>query len=396
MAGDGASHGDVRRFTVTDLAHGDDVRVLTKDGAEAVGKGHAGLFIDLDLVDAVHVVFHGVLQSDQVHVVLVQVVDHGVHGGGFTGTGGAHDQQHAAAAMEHMLVFLQIAAGKPDGILGELLAGFIQQTCHDLLAVNGGQRGDTEVDVLVLHLHVEAPILGDAVLRDVQAAHDLDTGNDAALQIAGDRHDIAHQAVDPHADLQLILPGLQMDIAGALGDGTLDDGVHQPDGGSVADGVVPQLIGDESGVGNAHILGCGGFPLHLLNGLGGAFVAVKHLDGALHGGGRRHHGHDLLADSLANFLDRIEVHGVAHGQIKLILHRAHGNDLILLRNILRQSLCQLRGDIDLRQVHKFDAQLHLQGFDELFLRDDIVGDQHGAEALFGALLQGKPACKFLF
>ena len=52
VAGDGCPHGDGGRLTVAYLAHGDDVRVLTQDRAQAAGKGHAGLFVDLTLVHA--------------------------------------------------------------------------------------------------------------------------------------------------------------------------------------------------------------------------------------------------------------------------------------------------------------------------------------------------------
>ena len=282
----------------------------------------------------------------------------------------------------------------PDPV-GPTMPGFIQQTGYDLFAVNSRQGGNTEVDVLVLHSDVEAAVLGNAVLRDVQTAHDLDAGNDAGLQITGDRHDIAHQTVDPHADLQFVLPRLQMDVTGAFGDGALNDGVYQADGGGVADVVLPQLVGNKGGVRYADFLRCGSFPFHFLDSLGSAFIAIKHLDSAIHGGRRSHHGNDLLADSLSNFLDRIEVHGVAHGQIKLILDRAHRHDLILLCNILRKSLRQLRGDIDLGQIHELDAQLHLQSFDQIAFGDEPMLLQHRAQALVRSLLQAKALFQLL-
>ena len=75
--------------------------------------------------------------------------------------------------------------------------------------------------------------------------------------------------------------------------------------------------------------------------------------------GRRHHRHDLLADCFADFLDGIEVQGVAHGQVQLAVDALHRHDLILLGYILRNGLSHLDRNIHLGQINKLDAQLHL-------------------------------------
>ena len=205
---------------------------------------------------------------------------------------------------------------------------------------------------------------------------------------------VAQEAVDAHAHREFALPGLHVNVAGALGDGALDDGVHQADGGGLADGILAHLVSGEGGVHRGGAFAAdGGFALHFLDGLGRALVAVEHLYGALHCRGHGHHGHDLSAGGLADFLDGVEVERVAHGEVELVLLHGHGYDLVLLGDILRHDGGQLRRDIDFAEVYVFDAQLHLQGFDQLILGNDAVGDQHLAQTALLRFLQSKAAIK---
>ena len=45
---------------------------------------------------------------------------------------------------------------------------------HHALAVGRGQDGDADVDVLAGDLDADAAVLGQALLGDVEAGHDLD------------------------------------------------------------------------------------------------------------------------------------------------------------------------------------------------------------------------------
>ena len=396
MARDGRADGDLGGLAVSNFADGDDVRVLAQDGAQAAGEGHADLFVDLHLVDAVDVVLHRVLQCDQVHVAGVHVADHRVHGGGLTGTGGTDDQDHAVLDLHQAQVLLQIVPGQADGLAAQLPAGLVQQAGHDLFAVDGGQRGDTQVDVLVAHLHVEASVLGHAALGDVQAGHDLHAAGDRGLQLARHGQYVAQQAVDAHAYGEFRLARLHVDVAGALGDGALDDGVHQADGRGLVGALLAHLVGGEGAVhGDGGLAGGGGLALHFLDGLGRALVAVEHLYGALNRGGHGHHGHHLAPGGLADLLNGVEVQRVAHGDVKLVAVQPHGHHLVLLGDVLGHHLDQLGRYVHLAQVDELDAQLHLQRLDQLALGDDAVFLQHGAQALAAALLQPQALLQLL-
>ena len=145
MAGDGGPHGDLGGLAVPDLADGDDVRILPQDGAETVCEGHAGLFVDLGLVHAVDVIFYRILQRHQVDLGGVDLPDHGVHGGGFTASGRACQQNYAVWAAKQGLVLAQIRSGQADVLFGKQLGVLIQKTDDHLLAVNGGDGGHTQV-----------------------------------------------------------------------------------------------------------------------------------------------------------------------------------------------------------------------------------------------------------
>ena len=64
VSGEGGLDGDAGGLQVAHLADHDDVGVLTDDGAQGAGKGHADGGFDLNLVDARELVLHRVLDRD--------------------------------------------------------------------------------------------------------------------------------------------------------------------------------------------------------------------------------------------------------------------------------------------------------------------------------------------
>ena len=108
VAGNGRPDGDLGRLSVPDLAYGDDIRVLTEDGPKSGGKGHAGLLVDLALVDTGDIVLHRVLQGHDVGFLAAQLPEHGAHGGGLTGAGRAYDEDHAGGIFQQRLILLQV------------------------------------------------------------------------------------------------------------------------------------------------------------------------------------------------------------------------------------------------------------------------------------------------
>ena len=390
VAGDGGPHGDAGGLAVPDLAHGDDVRVLAEDGAQALGEGHARLLVDLHLADAVQVVLHRVLQGDQIHLLGVELAEHGVHGGGFARAGGAHNEEDAALGGHELIVLGEVQSGKAQGGGIQKLDVLVQQADDEFFPVDGGEGGHAQVHLAVADGDVGPPVLGDLPLGDVHAAHDLQPGDDRGLQALGHGEDVAQQAVNPHPDPYLALLGLQVNIAGPLHHGALNDGVDQPHGGG---GLYVAVENADAADGGR--VAVTGLPLHVLNGPGRALVAVEGHNGPGHRLAGGDHGHHPLAGGGFDLLHGDEVQRVAHGQIDGVAVHADRDHVVLPGDVFGEHLRHLRRGDGLGEVDELNAQLELQRLDKLLLGDKAVFRQNVAQALFGALLQRERAVQLL-
>ena len=388
VAGHGGPHGNLGGLTVPDFAHGDDIRVLAEDGAEDVGEGQAGLVVDLDLTDAADVVLHRVLQRDQVDLLAFQAVDHGVEGGGFAGARGAHHEDDALGGVVHQPAEpLPVSALQADALQGGQLRGLPQEADDHLLAVDGGQGGNPEVQGLLADGDVGPSVLGNQLLGNVHPGHDLQAGDHGALELPGHRDDGPEGPVDAHADGHAVLAGLHVDVRGPLGAGPVNDGVHQPDGRG---GVRLILVHGHAlglGQGGGAVLAAQQVPLHVLDGLHGPLVAVEVLDRPLHGGGGGDDGHHPAAGHRPDLLHGHEVQRVRHGKPDLGPGGLDGDHHMLLCQAFGQELGHFRRDGAGVQVDELYAQLAHQRVDELPLRDEAVLLQDRAQALSCALLE---------
>ena len=95
MAGERRLHGDLRRFLVANFADENHVRVVAQNRTQSARKRQPGLFVDLDLVDALELVFHRVFNRDDFADGIVDFVERGVKRGGFAAAGRAGDEDDA-------------------------------------------------------------------------------------------------------------------------------------------------------------------------------------------------------------------------------------------------------------------------------------------------------------
>jgi hypothetical protein len=77
--------------------------------------------------------------------------------------------------------------------------------------------------------HGDAPVLGHALLGDIQARHDLQARHEQRAEHALRRQDLGQHAVDAVADAELVLEGLDVDIRGLLAHRLRQDRVDQAD-----------------------------------------------------------------------------------------------------------------------------------------------------------------------
>ena len=109
--------------------------------------------------------------------------------------------------------------------------GLLVQDADDhVLAEGRGQDRNAEVDGLAAGPELEPSVLGHAPLGDVQVAHDLDARDDGAveLDVDGLRGRVEH-AVDAVLEQDVLVRGLDMDVAGPALQGVEDGGMHQLD-----------------------------------------------------------------------------------------------------------------------------------------------------------------------
>src|SRR5271167_1695910 len=182
MAGQRRLHRNLRGFEITDLADHNDVGILPQDRAQQAGKIEADLRLDLDLVDPCELVFDRVLDGHDIAGDRVQLEEPGVERRRLAAPCRARDQHHAVRQLEGVFDALPDIRRQPELLVIELDGGAVEHAKHDFLAVQRGYRGDPEVYLVAAHGQLDAPVLRQTALGDIEPRHDLDTRDDRRLQ----------------------------------------------------------------------------------------------------------------------------------------------------------------------------------------------------------------------
>ena len=380
VTGDGRADGYLRRLVVTDLADHDDVGVLAQEGAETACEGHARLGVDLHLVDAEHLLLDRVLDGRDVDGGLAQLVEHRIQRRGLTRTGGARHEDDAVGRREHMVEARDGLARHPELLEAEqVLPSRVEQTHDALLAVHGGDGGDTQVHLELVVGIVEPAVLRDALLGDVHAGEDLDAGDDAGESRGGEAHDLDEVAVYTHTDDDIVLERFDVDVRRLADVRLLHEVVDQLDNGGVVDAgldlvhFLRRVVGDE--VDRLHLL--------LLLAVEQLRIAVVALDGAQdvlrrsEGDGRIHTRAQL------DVLDDAHVLRVGDGDEDLVVVNVQRHDAVSSRKRLGHEFQHLGALDDKVFFDEGDVQALRIGGEELSVGDDAAGKQNAADVLVG-------------
>ena len=159
---------------------------------------------------------------------------------------GAGHQEDAVRPPHDASERLELGFAEPHLLQVEQILGVGQQSHHEALAEGDRHRREPDVVVLARDLEADAAVLRVALLGDVEVAHDLDARSDAGLQPARQRlHRLVEHVVDPEADADLLLEGLDVDVARPLLDRVLEKRVHEADDRRVVRGLEQILrLGD--------------------------------------------------------------------------------------------------------------------------------------------------------
>jgi hypothetical protein len=219
--------GDGPGFQVPDLPNHDDVGVLPQERPERRGEAHPDLVSHLHLVDPVEVVLHRVLRRHDVHLVGVHLGQRRVEGGGLPGPRGTRHQHHPVRVGDgvHEVLLRLLLEAELGQVEGQV--PLVQDTEHDLLAEDHREGGDPEIHHPVLHPQLDAPVLGNPSLGDVEVRQDLDAGRDPGLHLHGRLHHLHERPVDPVADPYLLLVRLDVDVGGPLQHGVGEEAVDE-------------------------------------------------------------------------------------------------------------------------------------------------------------------------
>ena len=103
----------------------------------------------------------------------------------------------------------------------------VQQAHHHLLAIATRQGADPEIHFAAAEHAADPAVLGQAPLGDVQIGHDLEAGGDCRCEPLRECFNMLPQyAIDAEADVQGMVLGFDVNVAGAGGEGFDQDPIH--------------------------------------------------------------------------------------------------------------------------------------------------------------------------
>ena len=111
----------------------------------------------------------------------------------------------------------------------ELVALLGEHAQHDGLAEGPGHGGHADVHLPSRDAGGDAPVLGQAALRDVDPRDELDAGGDGGESLHRLGETGVQHPVDPHPHREVVLAGLDVDVGGARVHGLGEQVVDQLD-----------------------------------------------------------------------------------------------------------------------------------------------------------------------
>src|SRR5688572_2755541 len=234
VTGLGRLHRDLGSLEVADLADHDDVRILAQEGAQGSRKGESHLRVDIHLVDTAQHDFDRIFGGRDVAVLDVQDIQTRIERHRLAAAGRSRYQDHPMRAIERREIVLLLEDLVAERVDPEHRARRIENSHHDLLTEERRAGAHAEVDGPGLRdLHLDAAVLGDAPLGDIEPGHDLEPRGELARQNDRRCSDFLQHTVEPEADAVGALVRLEVNVRGAAPDRVQHHLVHEADDGCV-------------------------------------------------------------------------------------------------------------------------------------------------------------------
>ncbi len=221
-------------------------------------------------------------------------------------------------------------------------------------------------------------VLRQAPLRDVERGHDLDARGERRLEARRRLHDVVEDAVDAEADSQIVLEGLDVDVARSALDRVGHQRVDELDerrllGCPLQRGEIEGVFGPEDldaafaiEVGERFVVRLGA----------GVVVAVDCLLDAARG---REHDADVAARQELTLVEPAEVGGIRHRQRERRAREADRQHLVLAGERMRDQREHLGQRLDAQRIDDRKPVLLVEVSGEVVFRHEAEADQRGGE-----------------
>src|SRR5512133_720488 len=205
---------------ITDFSYHDLVRVVTKDRSQTLCEREPFLFIDRNLQNTAKHIFDRILDRDDFIFAGLYLRQGCIQGRGFARTCRTGYQYHAvwfpdllAQTFDFTLTDAEIFKRKTLHIVRN--AFLVEDTYNCVLTKRTRHDGHTEVNRFGTEPDFKTAILWYASFRDIQFAHDLETGDDRGLEMHVDRL-VGHveNTVDAVFDNDSVVAAFDMNITG--------------------------------------------------------------------------------------------------------------------------------------------------------------------------------------
>ncbi len=339
--------------------------------------------MDLKLIDAGEVEFNGVFDGADVDVGVVDFGKGGVEGGGFSGAGGAGDEDEAVGLFEDFFVIAEHFVGEAEFLKVHGNVAVIDDADDGFFTVFFEHRGDAEIDGAAFEQDMDAAVLGEAAFGNVESGHDFDAADDGGVHVVRGADFFVEAAIDAVADAGFLFIGLDVNVGSAFADGVVDEVVDELDDGGVAGDFLEVADVFDLGFDEGEILGAD-FIDDVVDDedVGGGEVGLQGVGDVALGGGDDLDG---VAGELLDFFDEEEVGGFGEGDGEDAVDEEHGEDGMFFEEFARE-------DIDDAGVADFggdfgvgDAVDFGEGFAKLFFGDEALFDEDFAEKFLSAL-----------
>ena len=374
MAGERGLDGGAAGFEVADFADHHHVRVVTQDGAQPLLEGHAHRCVDRNLVHPGQVVFHRVLDCEHLQPGPDNGIQRRVERRRLARAGRPGDEENAVGPVNDALEDPERPLIHPELRQREKHVRLVEKTHDDALAEEHRDHAHAHVNLPPADVELDAPVLRDAALGDVEVRENLDAADDGRGEAVHLRRHggFLQHAVNAVADRHVVLVRLDVNVARPLVDGFEDDLVDELDDAGLLRGF-EQILAAGFERGRRVVLAD-----HLVQRV--AAEAVVGLDDLLNLVARGEHGLDVQPGEQAQVIERIQVKRIARRHLQDAVHAPDWHEPLPVNHARGQRAEQF--PIERAALQRDDRQVQLvaENLEQLLLCDPTLLHHHAVQA----------------